>query len=92
MSEIVTIRAKGQLTLPVGVRKAAHIAEGDPLEVELTPGGILLRPKKLVDASQAWFWAPEWQEGELEASADIEADRTERHDSPEAFLSSLPVE
>jgi AbrB family looped-hinge helix DNA binding protein len=90
MSDIVTIRAKGQLTLPLGVRNAAHIEEGDPLEVELTPEGILLRPKKLIDADQAWFWTPEWQAGEREASADIAAGRTQRHDSPEAFLSSLP--
>ena len=90
MSDIVTIRAKGQLTLPLGIRNAAHIEEGDPLEVKLTPEGILLRPKKLIDADQAWFWTPEWQAGEREASADIAAGRTQRHDSPEAFLSSLP--
>jgi AbrB family looped-hinge helix DNA binding protein len=89
MSDIVTIRAKGQLTLPLGVRTAAHIEEGDPLEVELTSDGILLRPKKLIDADQAWFWTPEWQAGEREASADISEGRTERHDSPEALLSSL---
>ena len=92
MSDIVTIRAKGQLTLPLGVRNAAHIEEGDPLEVELTPEGILLRPKKLIDADQAWFWTPDWQAGEREASADIGAGRTKQHDSPEAFLSSLAEE
>ena len=92
MSDIVTIRAKGQLTLPLGVRNAAHIEEGDPLEVELTPEGILLRPKKLIDADQAWFWSPEWQAGEREASADIAAGRTERHNSTDGFLSSLVEE
>lgn len=92
MSDIVTIRARGQLTLPLGVRNAAHIEEGDPLEVELTPEGILLRPKKLIDADQAWFWSPEWQAGEREASADIAAGRTERHDSTDGFLSSLVEE
>ena len=92
MSDIVTIRAKGQLTLPLGVRNAAHIEEGDPLEVELTPEGILLRPKKLIDADQAWFWTPDWQAGEREASTDIAEERTERHDSSQAFLSSLAEE
>ena len=92
MSDIVTIRAKGQLTLPLGVRNAAHIEEGDPLEVEVTPEGILLRPKKFIDADQAWFWTPGWQAGEREASADIAAGRTDRHDSSDAFLTSLAEE
>ena len=65
-----TVRAKGQITLPDEIRKAAHVEEGDLLEAELTPEGILLRPQKVIDATQAWFWSPEWQAGEREADAD----------------------
>ncbi len=31
------------------------------LEAEITTDGILLRPQKLIDSTQAWFWSPEWQ-------------------------------
>jgi AbrB family looped-hinge helix DNA binding protein len=86
---VSVIRAKGQLTIPQDVRDAAHLEEGDPIEIELVADGILLRPKKLIDASQAWFWSREWQDGEREASADVQAGRVLAAESPAAFLDSL---
>lgn len=85
---ITIMRGKGQITLPSEVRRAAHLDEGDPIEVELVEEGILLRPKKVIDASQAWFWTPSWQKGEAEADADIAAGRVRRM-SDEEFLASL---
>ncbi|MGO9335810.1 MAG: AbrB/MazE/SpoVT family DNA-binding domain-containing protein, partial [Acidimicrobiales bacterium] len=46
-----TLRAKGQLTLPDDIRRAAHLEEGELLEAEITTEGILLRPQKLIDAT-----------------------------------------
>ena len=90
MSESVAIvRAKGQITVPREIREAAHLQEGDPIEFAITPDGILLRPKKMIDATQAWFWTPEWQAGEREADADIAAGRVIRFDSDEEFLAYL---
>ena len=83
------IRARGQVTIPREIREAAHLEEGDPVEVEMTEDGILLRPQKVIDASQAWFWTPAWQAGERRASADIAEGRTEVHETDEAFLASL---
>lgn len=84
-----TLRAKGQLTLPEEIRAAAHLEEGDLLEAEITEDGILLRPQKVIDATQAWFWTPEWQAGEREADADIAAGRVETFASGEEFLDAL---
>jgi antitoxin PrlF len=86
---VTIIRAKGQVTIPQQIREAAHLKEGDPVEVELTQEGILLRPKKVIDATQAWFWSPAWQAGEAAASADVEAGRVEVFDSGEEFLVRL---
>lgn len=83
------IRAKGQLTLPREIREAAHLEEGDALEVEMTKDGILLRPLKVIDSTQAWFWAPAWQLMEAEADVDIAAGRLEHSGTDEGFLSSL---
>ena len=85
----IRMRKKGQLTLPRAIRAAAHLEEGDPIEVEMTSEGILLRPQKVIDSTQAWFWAPAWQAGEAEASADIESGRTTVHDSTDDFLAAL---
>lgn len=84
-----TLRAKGQLTLPEEIRTAARLEEGDLLDAEITAEGILLRPQKLIDATQAWFWEPAWQAGEREADADRRAGRSESFDSGEAFLAEL---
>jgi AbrB family looped-hinge helix DNA binding protein len=84
-----TLRAKGQLTLPDEIRQAAHLEEGDLLEAELTAEGILLRPQKLIDATQAWFWSPEWQAGEREADADRAAGRLESFASEQEFTDAL---
>jgi hypothetical protein len=46
-------------------------------------------PKKLVDKSQSYFWTEEWQKGEAEAEADIEAGRIEAFDSVEQLLEDL---
>src|SRR5712692_7726777 len=83
------VRGKGQNTIPTPVRRSAHIKEGDLLEFEVTRDGIIMRPLKIIDASQAWFWEQDWQEGEAEASADIKAKQTTRHKTGAEFLSSL---
>lgn len=82
------VRAKGQITIPREIRERAHLEEGDPIEVEMVPEGILLKPQKVVDATQSWFWTPDWQVGEREASADIAAGRVKTFDVDD-FLDSL---
>jgi AbrB family looped-hinge helix DNA binding protein len=84
-----TLRSKGQLTVPDEIRKAARLEPGDPIEVELTEDGILLRPLKDIDPSQAWFWTPEWQAKEREADASIAAGRGRRFETGEELLAWL---
>lgn len=83
------MRKKGQLTLPQKVRELAHLEEGDPVKIFVTDEGILLKPQKVIDATQTWFWKDAWQAGEAEASADIVAGRITRATSNEDFLASL---
>ena len=86
---LTKVRPKGQITLPDGVRKAARLSEGDYLEISVESGAIVMRPKKLIDADQAWFWSDAWQRSEREASEDIARGRTRRSDNGDAFLDSL---
>ena len=46
---LVKLHKKGQLTLPVGLRKQARIGDGDLLEARIERGRITLTPKSLVD-------------------------------------------
>jgi AbrB family looped-hinge helix DNA binding protein len=51
--ETAYVRSNGQVTLPVHVRRAAELAEGDIVEVVLQDDGtILLRPVMVLDRSQ----------------------------------------
>jgi AbrB family looped-hinge helix DNA binding protein len=84
-----TLRAKGQLTLPEAIRTAARLEEGDLLDAVMTDDGILLRPQKMIDASQAWFWTPDWQQGERAADVDAKASRVETFDSGGSLLTGL---
>lgn len=83
------VRDRGELTIPAEIRRVARLEPGDPVDVEMTGEGILLRPRKLIDSTQAWFWTPEWQAGEREAETDIAAGRVRRYESGDDFLASL---
>jgi AbrB family looped-hinge helix DNA binding protein len=83
------VRKKGQVTIPTEIREAARIEEGTVLEFELSDDGIVMRPKEMIDADQAWFWKRGWQEGELEASAELAAGKGKVYKSDEAFLAAL---
>lgn len=83
------VRPKGQITIPRSIAVAADLQEGDPIEVELVPEGILLRPQRAIDATQSWFWTEQWREGEDEASQEIAAGNFDSFGSDEEFVASL---
>ena len=84
-----TLRDKGQITIPNEIRQAAHLEEGDALDVHLTPAGILLRPRKTIDSTQAWFWEATWQAREREASKDIRTGNIRTFKTDAEFLDEL---
>lgn len=49
LSSLVRVKQKFQVTLPVEVREALHISEGDLLEALIENNRIFLSPKVLVD-------------------------------------------
>ncbi len=92
MAELVKIRKKAQVTLPLSVRRKLGIEEGDFLDIEVRNGEIVLKVKKLIDKSQAWFWTERWQEGERKAEEDIRSGRVRRFENVEEAISSLHKE
>ena len=82
MSTLTKLTSGGQVTLPKEIRMKTNMQPGDFVEVKLDKEGrIVLTPKKLVDASQAYFWTEEWQNGERKADDDIKAGRVKRFKS-----------
>jgi AbrB family looped-hinge helix DNA binding protein len=82
MGALTRLTSGGQVTLPKEIRLKTNMQAGDFVEVKLDEEGrIVLTPKKLVDASQAYFWSEEWQKGERKADEDIKAGRVKQFDS-----------
>ena len=88
-TRLVTLRPNGQLTLPAEIRANAHADVGDVFVAEVQDDSIVLRPKKLVDASQAYFWTEDWQAAEREASDDIAHKRVRTFRSARALVADL---
>lgn len=85
----IHVGSKHQLTLPKEILKAARLSPGDPLEVIYQNDTIILRPQIHIPRDQAWFWTKEWQKGELEAEADIQAGRVTKTRSLKELLRRL---
>ena len=86
---VVQIRQNFQITLPAEIRKKLHLEVGDFLETEITDGRGIIKPQKTIDAQQAWFWSKEWQEGEKEAQADLEAGKVKKFKNVEDLIADL---
>ncbi len=72
MASIMKISPQGQIRIPKSVLESLKITEGDYLEVDVERGQITLKPRKLIDPLQGWFWTREWQTEEESADKDIQ--------------------
>jgi len=72
MPDIMKISSQGQIRIPKKVMQILRIEKGDYLEVAVEEGQIILKPRKLIDPSQAWYWTKEWQKMEAEVDEEIE--------------------
>ncbi len=73
--DLIKVKRHYQLTLPADLRKKFRIAEGDYMRVEDKGEGILIKPVKVIDPDQEYFFTQDWQAGETEADKDISAGR-----------------
>jgi AbrB family looped-hinge helix DNA binding protein len=86
---VTKVTRNGQITLPAAIRREANVEEGDLLAVHLEEDRIVLIPQKLIDKSQAYFWAEGWQEAEQEAERDIAEGRVEAYETVEDLIAAL---
>ena len=55
--------------------KTLRIDTGDYIELTIEKGNIVLKPRKLIDPTQGWYWTKEWQK--MEAEVDDQIDNEE---------------
>lgn len=75
MSTVMKISPQGQIRIPKNVMQALNIEMGDYVEVEIDQDQIILKPRKLIDPRQGWYWTKEWQKMETEVDEEIEKNR-----------------
>jgi AbrB family looped-hinge helix DNA binding protein len=71
MSTVMKISPQGQIRIPKAVMNTLKIEPGDYVEVDIENGHAVLRPRKLIDPSQGWYWTKEWQKTEAEVDREI---------------------
>lgn len=72
MPTVMKISPQGQIRIPRKVLDALKITPGDYVEVDVERGQAVLRPRKLIDPSQGWYWTKEWQRTENEVDQELE--------------------
>lgn len=89
MASKARIRRKFQVTIPQEVRNVYPLEEGQYVDVEATPKGIVISLAREVDPSQAWFWSPHWNALERQADEDFRAGRVTRAASADEAITAL---
>lgn len=71
MSTIMKISPQGQIRIPKKIMTTLKIQPGDYVEVDIDDGNAVLKPRKLIDPTQGWYWTREWQEDEAEVDQEL---------------------
>jgi AbrB family looped-hinge helix DNA binding protein len=76
MSTVMKISPQGQIRIPKKVLDALQIVPGDYVEVDVENGRAVLKPRKLIDPVQGWYWTREWQKMEREVDQELEDEKS----------------
>jgi len=72
MAAVMKISPQGQIRIPKKVLQALKIIPGDYVEVDVEEGHAILKPRKLIDPSQGWYWTEQWQKTEADVDKELE--------------------
>ena len=72
MPTIMKISPQGQIRIPKNIMMTLGIEQGDYLELAIEERQNVLKPRKLIDPAQGWYWTKEWQEIEADVDKEIE--------------------
>ena len=86
---VMKVQKNKNITLPMWLMQRFHLGAGDFVRVEETAGGVMLKPAKLVDPAQAYFWTKEWQRDEQEAEDDIRKGRVKAFKNIKELIKDL---
>jgi AbrB family looped-hinge helix DNA binding protein len=59
MKTIVSLNSQGRLTIPGALRKELDLHAGDPVELEVAHGELIVRPVAVIPREDMWAYTPE---------------------------------
>ena len=74
MTTIMKISPQRQIRIPKKLMQMLSIEIGDFVEIDIQDHEIVLKPRKLIDPAQGWYWTQEWQHMESEVDEQFEKD------------------
>lgn len=86
---VVKVQKNKNITLPLWVIQRFRVHPGDFVQLEERRDGILMKPGKLIDSSQAYFWTKEWQREEQEVQKERQQGKVKRFRSMKALVKDL---
>lgn len=86
---LVRVKTKAQVTLPLKVRQALGIQEGDYLEVSVEGNRIVLIPRAVVDKFPSVTLSEKGQQMLEEALDDLREGRTKAHGDVDSLIEEL---
>jgi AbrB family looped-hinge helix DNA binding protein len=89
MEELIKVREKGQVTLPVFIRKSLDLTKGSIVLAKIVDNTVVLVPQRTIDKDQVWFWSERWQKLEAEAEKDIRKGRVKAFNSVEELFDEI---
>ena len=64
-----------QIAIPREIIRILHLKVNEYVNIRIQDNQIILEPQMLVPKEQAYFFTPEWQKEEREASEDLQKGR-----------------
>ncbi len=89
MSTLARVQRHFQITIPAAVRRKLQLKEGDVIDFEVRPEGLLIKPQTTIDRDQAWFWSERWQTEEKKVEEDFRKGKVTVSDNVDRFVKEL---
>ena len=90
MTTVMKISPQRQVRIPKKLMQMLSIETGDFVEIDVQNHEIVLKPRKLIDPAQGWYWTKEWQHMESEVDEQIEKDEmSAKFENPEDSIQWL---
>lgn len=86
---LTRVKKNFQITLPNQIRRKFNISVGDYIIIDEEERKIVIKPVKIVDSDQEYFYTKEWQEKEDQADRDLAEGRYKEFDNVEVLIKDL---